>query len=123
MRHRDRAINAHCYPSLSYPEMYILDGGYSCFFIDHRLRCSPQEYVSMKEKEHLEARRRGLGRVKHERQKLNRAKTFAFGQHSWQADDSPLASTQQCTLLMAMDTAGIDPLDLRPLLSQRICTY
>ena len=77
----------------------------------------------MKEKEHLEARRKGLGRVKQERQKLNRAKTFAFGQHGRQADDSPLASSQQCTLLMAMDTATIDPLDLGRVQSRRVASY
>ena len=77
----------------------------------------------MKEKEHLEARRRGLGRVKQERQKLNRAKTFAFGQHDRQADGSPLAPSQQCTLLMSMGTAAMDLLDLRPVQSRRMASY
>ena len=90
MRHRDRALNAHCYPLLSYPEMYILDGGYSSFFTDHRLRCSPQEYVTMKEKEHLQARRKGLGRVKQERQKLNRARCKLAVWHHINPSDSPI---------------------------------
>lgn len=77
----------------------------------------------MKEKEHMDARRKGLGRVKQERQKLNRAKTFAFGQCGRQADDSPLSSNQQCTLLMSMDIAALDPLDLRPLQSRRMASY
>lgn len=78
----------------------------------------------MKEKEHLQARRRGLGRVKQERQKLNRAQTFAFGQHGREADESPLAAERQCSsILMAMDTISIDPLDLRPAQSRRMASY
>ncbi|KAL8830986.1 MAG: hypothetical protein Q9191_001135 [Dirinaria sp. TL-2023a] len=124
VRHRDRATNADCYPALTYPELYILDGGYSSFFSDHRLRCTPQEYVTMKEKEHLQARRRGLGRVKQERQKLNRAQTFAFGQHEREADNSPLAAERHCgSILMAVDTISIDPLDLRPAQSRRMASY
>ena len=121
VRHRDRAINAHRYPLLSYPELYILDGGYSSFFDDHKLRCSPQQYVTMKEKEHMQARKRGLGRVKQERQKLNRAQTFAFGQHSQQIEDSPTAINRQCSsAVIAMDVADI--LDRR-LQSRRMASY
>ncbi|KAL8797742.1 MAG: hypothetical protein Q9195_000094 [Heterodermia aff. obscurata] len=121
VRHRDRATNAHRYPLLSYPELYILDGGYSSFFDDHKFRCSPQHYVTMKEKEHMQARKRGLGRVKQERQKLNRAQTFAFGQHNRQLEDSPTAINRQCSsAVIAMDVA--DGLG-RPLQSYRTASY
>ncbi|OJJ45415.1 hypothetical protein ASPZODRAFT_589402 [Penicilliopsis zonata CBS 506.65] len=88
IRHRDRAVNVDHYPQLSYPEMYILDGGYSAFFAEHRSLCFPQNYVEMNAKEHEFACERGLGKVK-QRSKLNRAQTFAFGQHSPQMEDSP----------------------------------
>lgn len=88
IRHHDRAINVDTYPHLTYPDMYILDGGYSSFFASHSIRCYPQNYVEMSAKEHEFACERGLGKVK-QRSKLNRAQTFAFGQHSPQMEDSP----------------------------------
>ena len=88
VRHQDRAINVDTYPHLTYPDMYILDGGYSSFFAEHRSMCYPQNYVEMNDKEHEFACERGLGKVK-QRSKLNRAQTFAFGQHSPQMQDSP----------------------------------
>ncbi|KAK2743297.1 cell division cycle- protein [Onygenales sp. PD_40] len=88
IRHKDRAVNIDEYPKLTYPEMYILDGGYSSFFAKHRSLCNPQNYVEMAAKEHAFACERGLGKVK-QRSKLARAQTFAFGQHSPQMEDSP----------------------------------
>ena len=90
VRNRDRAVNVDRYPALIYPEVYILDGGYSSFYKDHRPRCFPQNYVEMEAKEHIVACERGLGKVK-QRAKLMRAQTFAFGQHSPQVDSSPTA--------------------------------
>lgn len=88
IRHRDRAVNVDNYPNLTYPDMYILDGGYSAFFASHRSLCFPQNYVEMAAKEHEFACERGLGKVK-QRSKLSRAQTFAFGQQSPQMEDSP----------------------------------
>lgn len=94
IRHHDRALNVDTYPHLTYPDLYILDGGYSSFFAEHRSLCYPQNYVEMNAKEHEFACERGLGKVK-QRSKLNRAQTFAFGQHSPQMEDSP---TGRCRL-------------------------
>ncbi|PGH19228.1 hypothetical protein AJ80_04093 [Polytolypa hystricis UAMH7299] len=88
IRHKDRAINIDVYPALTYPEMYILDGGYRAFFPDHRSLCFPQNYVEMTAKEHEFACERGLGKVK-QRNKLSRAQTFAFGDNQSQMEDSP----------------------------------
>ncbi|KAK5235484.1 m-phase inducer phosphatase [Exophiala xenobiotica] len=90
IRNRDRTVNADRYPALTYPEVYILDGGYSTFFKDYRARCFPQNYVEMDAKEHVLDCERGLGKVK-QRSKLVRAQTFAFGQHSPSIDSSPTA--------------------------------
>ncbi|OAA33146.1 M-phase inducer phosphatase [Moelleriella libera RCEF 2490] len=43
VRSHDRTVNAEQYPSLTYPDVYILEGGYSGFFADHRGRCYPPE--------------------------------------------------------------------------------
>ena len=76
----------------------------------------------MKEKEHIQARKRGLGRVKQERQKLNRAQTFAFGQHNQHMEDSPTAINRQCsTSIMAIDVA--ESWEFRPHPSQRMASY
>ncbi|RMZ77220.1 hypothetical protein DV738_g4459, partial [Chaetothyriales sp. CBS 135597] len=92
IRNKDRTVNAERYPALTYPEMYILDGGYSSFFKEYRARCFPQNYVEMDAREHAAACERGMGKVKHaQRSKLMRAQTFAFGQHSPQLDSSPTA--------------------------------
>ncbi|EFW21920.1 cell division cycle- protein [Coccidioides posadasii str. Silveira] len=88
IRHKDRAVNVDIYPKLTYPEMYILNGGYSSFFAEHRALCYPQNYVEMSAKEHEFACERGLGKVK-QRSKLSRAQTFAFGQNSLQIEESP----------------------------------
>ncbi|XP_051000609.1 M-phase inducer phosphatase 2 [Acomys russatus] len=45
VRERDRAANE--YPSLYYPEMYILKGGYKEFFPQHPNFCEPQDYRPM----------------------------------------------------------------------------
>ncbi|PYH41449.1 putative tyrosine protein phosphatase MIH1 [Aspergillus saccharolyticus JOP 1030-1] len=88
IRCQDRAFNADHYPLLTYPDLYVLDGGYSSFFSEHRSLCFPQNYVEMSAKEHEFACERGLGKVK-QRSKLNRAHTFAFGESSPQMEDSP----------------------------------
>jgi M-phase inducer tyrosine phosphatase len=90
VRHEDRKINAFRYPQLTYPEMYILDGGYSNFFESHRTRCFPQNYLRMDAKEHETACERGMNKLR-QRSKLNRAQTFAFGQ-TCQMEDSPTAA-------------------------------
>lgn len=103
VRQQDRATNAEQYPKLTYPEVYILDGGYSNFFAKHRSRCFPQNYVEMDAKEHAYTCEREMGRLRQGRTKLSRAQTFAFGQG--RIDDSPTAPSRSKTtgsdLLMA----------------------
>lgn len=88
IRNHDRTVNAEQYPRLSYPEMYILEGGYSNFFAQHRSKCYPQNYVEMNDQRHEKACEAGMAKVKH-RQKLFRAQTFAFGQSHDDMSDSP----------------------------------
>jgi len=90
VRSQDRKENAHRYPALHYPEVYILDGGYSSFYHSNSTRCFPQNYLRMDAKEHEQSCERGLNKLR-QRSKLNRAHTFAIGQHSCQMEDSPTA--------------------------------
>ncbi len=91
IRAEDRMVNAEFYPKLTYPEVYILDGGYSGFFNEHRDRCYPQAYVEMNAAEHVNTCEREMGRLRQNRRGLGRAQTFAFGQHDRSVQDSPTA--------------------------------
>ncbi|KAM0253309.1 hypothetical protein ACHAQJ_007363 [Trichoderma viride] len=88
IRSQDRTINAEHYPRLTYPEIYILDGGYSGFFAQHRARCFPPEYVEMSDEKHQRTCEREMGRLK-ARKAFGRAQTFAFGQRETCLHDSP----------------------------------
>ncbi|KAI2640781.1 Rhodanese-like protein [Hypomontagnella submonticulosa] len=91
IRASDRNANAECYPKLTYPEVYILDGGYSEFFIECRDRCHPQAYVEMGAQEHANTCEREMGKLQQKRKTLGRAKTFAFGHRESMVDASPTA--------------------------------
>ena len=124
VREQDRTANSLRYPQLTYPEMYILDGGYSSFFQDHRAYCFPQQYVEMAAKEHANACEQGLGRIKQQRAKLIRAQTFAFGSRSPPIEDSPTAPGRQCsTVLRSMEIACEQSLDHNRSLSRRMASY
>lgn len=89
LRSHDRNVNSHCYPQLTFPEIYILDGGYSKFFEQHSSKCYPQNYVEMNDQRHEKACERGMAKVK-ARQKLFRNQTFAFGETAQdETEDSP----------------------------------
>jgi M-phase inducer tyrosine phosphatase len=96
IRKQDRDSNAEQYPKLTYPEVYILEGGYSAFFSLHRDRCFPQNYVEMDDKEHAYTCEREMGKLQQRRSKLSRAQTFAFGQGG--IDDSPTAPNRSRSL-------------------------
>ena len=38
LRKNDREANKECYPSLHYPELYLLEGGYKAFYHDFKVR-------------------------------------------------------------------------------------
>ncbi|KAG5952084.1 hypothetical protein E4U53_001685 [Claviceps sorghi] len=90
VRSHDRAVNAESYPYLTYPEVYILDGGYSGFFATHPDRCFPPDYVEMSDEKHQRTCEREMGRLK-ARKGLGRSQTFAFGQRESSIQDSPTA--------------------------------
>lgn len=130
IRNKDRTANAECYPALTYPEAYILDGGYSAFYRDYSHRCFPQNYVEMVAKEHADACEAGMGKVKQQqRAKLVRAQTFAFGQHSPSLDSSPTTMFRSRNDDVDMDM-DFTPVPTRPAFSalqagrgQRMLSY
>ncbi|ELT96646.1 hypothetical protein CAPTEDRAFT_167620 [Capitella teleta] len=52
LRENDREANHECYPSLHYPELYLLEGGYKAFFEQHQVHCVPQTYKPMLHVDH-----------------------------------------------------------------------
>ncbi|XP_069139237.1 M-phase inducer phosphatase-like [Argopecten irradians] len=47
LRTQDRAQNEANYPALTYPEMYLLDGGFKAFYQTDKTLCYPMEYKPM----------------------------------------------------------------------------
>lgn len=108
VRSQDRTTNAEFYPKLTYPDVYILDGGYSDFYTQHRCRCYPQSYVEMNDQEHIATCEREMGKLQQKRKGLNRAKTFAFGARESMVEASPTApgraSLQESPVMMIGDS-------------------
>ncbi|KAI0133743.1 Rhodanese-like domain-containing protein [Xylariales sp. AK1849] len=73
IRSRDRSLNADFYPRLTYPDIYILDGGYREFFMEHRDRCYLQSYVKMNDQRHAATCEREMGKLRQKRRTARRA--------------------------------------------------
>lgn len=76
LRSRDRTINNASYPKIHYPELYILEGGYSNFYQNCPTRCDPQAYVAMDDPRHFERRNSDL----HDFRKFSRTRSFTYGE-------------------------------------------
>jgi hypothetical protein len=68
----------HQYPKLYYPEIYILQGGYSGFFSHYKERCEPQSYVAMQDERHKATCAREM-RNFGKNTKLIRTQSFTYG--------------------------------------------
>ncbi|KAJ8704781.1 hypothetical protein PYW08_012101 [Mythimna loreyi] len=58
LRSTDRNLNKERYPSLNYPECYLLRGGYRAFHARAPHLCAPQGYTRMRDPDHVELYRR-----------------------------------------------------------------
>ena len=58
IRNLDRTENLKNYPDLSYPDLYVMDGGYKQFFKDFPDLCSPCGYVKMRKEDLKKVKRR-----------------------------------------------------------------
>lgn len=54
LRKTDRKKNGMSFPKLFYPELYLLDRGYSTFFAEHPEMCVPQSYCRMEDQKYSE---------------------------------------------------------------------
>lgn len=88
-------MNGHVYPNIHYPELYILEGGYSSYFgmysvsrhsiVKPRLEetyrfqdyCIPSTYVRMDDPAYQRARATELNDFR----RWNRARSFTYGEH------------------------------------------
>lgn len=52
LRKEDRLRNMNLYPALHYPEIYLLEGGYKCFFQQYSEMCVPVAYKEMLHPDH-----------------------------------------------------------------------
>jgi len=52
LRRTDRDLNVDDYPHLYHPEVYLLEGGYKCFYERFSEYCSPHGYVPMLHDDH-----------------------------------------------------------------------
>ncbi|KAH6898624.1 hypothetical protein B0T10DRAFT_115665 [Thelonectria olida] len=122
VRSEDRTVNAEFYPKLTYPEVYILDGGYSGFFSEHRGRCYPQEYVEMSDEKHQRTCEREMGRLK-SRKGLGRAQTFAFGQRERCVEESPTAPSRPMSRHNPIAMIGNSPILGERTHTRRMASY
>ncbi|KAJ2905375.1 tyrosine-phosphatase [Zalerion maritima] len=110
IRSQDRTANAASYPKLTYPEVYILEGGYQNFYNQHRNRCYPQSYVEMNDASHINTCEREMDRIRNYRpgrKQIGRAATFAFGQND---ESSPTAQPRPSRRAVPTNLASASPL-------------
>ncbi|KAH9923982.1 uncharacterized protein BXZ73DRAFT_50694 [Epithele typhae] len=78
LRSKDRAMNNHVYPRVHFPELYVLEGGYSGYFHESGVRCQPQAYVRMDDPHYAQSRREDLDQFR--KGKFGRTKSYAYGE-------------------------------------------
>ncbi|KAI0350088.1 hypothetical protein OH77DRAFT_1102259 [Trametes cingulata] len=78
LRSKDRAMNNHVYPKVHYPEVYILEGGYSQYYSECSPRCQPSAYVRMDDPHYAASRKEDLDQFR--KGKFGRTKSYAYGE-------------------------------------------
>ncbi|KAI0781333.1 hypothetical protein BD413DRAFT_600716 [Trametes elegans] len=78
LRSKDRALNNHVYPKVHYPEVYILEGGYSQYYQECSPRCQPSAYVRMDDPHYAASRKEDLDQFR--KGKFGRTKSYAYGE-------------------------------------------
>ncbi|KZO95717.1 Rhodanese-like protein [Calocera viscosa TUFC12733] len=102
LRSKDRALNAHCYPKVHFPEIYILQGGYYDFYKRNPAHCEPQGYVAMLDPRHAGACSPSLGQFR-QGSRWQRARSYTYGDHTMQR---PKSVAQPPALPFAATTAA-----------------
>lgn len=70
-------MNSMNYPSVYYPEVYVLEGGYCSFFKESRARMRPTGYVRMDDPVHAASRKEDLDQFR--KGKFGRTRSYAYG--------------------------------------------
>lgn len=52
LREIDRSVNENIFPTLYFPEIYLLEGGYKAFYETYPELCTPRNYVRMRDKKY-----------------------------------------------------------------------
>ncbi|KAF7796724.1 hypothetical protein EIP86_007907 [Pleurotus ostreatoroseus] len=78
LRSKDRALNNQFYPSVHYPEVYVLEGGYCEYFKHSATRCEPRSYVRMDDPHFASHRSQDLDQFR--KGKFGRTKSYAYGE-------------------------------------------
>ncbi|KAG7092405.1 hypothetical protein E1B28_008762 [Marasmius oreades] len=105
LRAKDRAMNNHVYPKVHYPELYILEGGYSRYFKESGARCDPPGgYVPMDDPNHAASRRGDLDQFR--KAKFGRHRSYAYGDMAKQSS----SSQQQTSKRNSAPTAAPPPM-------------
>lgn len=85
-------MNNHVYPKIHYPELYILNGGYSQFYKELSAHCEPCAYVTMDDPAYISDRREDLGQFRKAR--FGRTKSYAYGDAAAKALSKPGQASQ-----------------------------
>jgi len=108
LRNRDRQLNMHQYPRLHYPEIYILQGGYSGFFAHNKERCEPQNYVAMQDERHRATCAREMRNFSKSTSKISRTQSFTYGINATSTTASFVGSMSGTNVHTAVDTQDED---------------
>lgn len=92
LRNLDRQANMNRYPLLHFPDIAILEGGYSHFFAEHGPRCFPQQYVEMNDDLHAEACEKEMDRFRRT-MRFCRTQSYTFG-----SSESPVLAAKSQSL-------------------------
>ena len=81
LREQDRSVNNENYPSLHYPEIYLLEGGYKAFFEQFPNHCTPENYTRMVDDDFAEDLKLHRSRSKtwNTENKFSKSKGFHWG--------------------------------------------
>ena len=85
-------MNNHNYPRIHYPELYILEGGYSEYFKSSKSHRKPTTYTPMDDPAHAQSRREDLDQFR--KAKFGRHKSYAYGD-AMSKGTAPLKPAQQ----------------------------
>lgn len=86
------------YPALSYPDVYVLNGGYCAYWQKgDRSKCDPMAYIEMNDKAHVRTCEKEMGKFRRNT-KFTRTQSYTYGALSTGSssmaslDDSPSAN-------------------------------